>query len=96
MSRLSGIKIPPDDVRGVRAVGGLTNLDGYVIINTGGEIMAFETKLILKLIAQEISKCVTAKEAYRCVRNAANVEGLKLPTFDGMKKELENDEDEDE
>jgi len=53
--------------------------------------MAYDTKLIVKLIAQGIAKCDTVKEAYRYVKNAASVEGMELPTYEEMKEELEKE-----
>ena len=44
--------------------------------------MAYETKVILSLLAQSISKVQTIEEAYDVIRNAANVEGIQLPTFE--------------
>lgn len=55
--------------------------------------MAYETKVILKLIAQDVVKAKTVKEAYRAIKSAASVEGMELPSFDKMKKELESDEE---
>jgi hypothetical protein len=51
-------------------------------------IMAYETKVILTLLAQQISKCDTIEEAYLAVTMAANVEGLELPTIDEMKEKM--------
>ena len=48
--------------------------------------MAFETKVIMSLLAQSISKADTVEEAYNVVRAAAGVEGLKLPSYEDMKK----------
>lgn len=51
--------------------------------------MAYETKVILALLAQQIGKSKTIKEAYTAVVRAANVEGLDLPTYEEFQKELE-------
>jgi len=56
-----------------------------------GDKMAYETKVILTLLADRISKANSAKEAYKVVANAAKVEGLELPTFE----EARNSENED-
>jgi len=51
--------------------------------------MAYETKVILSLIAEGIAKAQTVKAAYQSVVRAANVEGVKLPSYEEMKAELD-------
>ncbi|MCL2574402.1 MAG: hypothetical protein FWE34_07625 [Defluviitaleaceae bacterium] len=51
--------------------------------------MAYETKVILSLLADHIGKAKSVKEAYNVVVKAANVEGLKLPSYEEFQKELE-------
>jgi len=46
--------------------------------------MAFETKVILSLLARHIAKADNLEEAYEAVVDAANVEGLDLPSYDTM------------
>ena len=57
--------------------------------------MAYETKVILTLLAEAIARTNSAKEAYGCVVRAASVEGIKLPTFTELremqKQEAEKD-----
>ena len=55
----------------------------------GDSIMAYETKVILMLLAQQVGRAKTIKEAYTIIAAAANVEGVKLPTFEEFQKELE-------
>jgi len=43
--------------------------------------MAFETKVILKLLAEAIINAETLEEAYDAVTGAASVEGLALPSY---------------
>ena len=50
--------------------------------------MAYETKVILTLLAQQISKCSSVNEAYNAVKIAANVEGLEIPPLETMQKKL--------
>ena len=50
--------------------------------------MAYETKVNLMLLAQQIAKCETIEEAYNAIAMAANVEGMNLPTFEEFKREL--------
>ena len=52
--------------------------------------MAYETKVILSLIAQLIGKAETLKEAYEAVIKAANIEDMQLPSYETYKKELED------
>ena len=54
--------------------------------------MAYETKVILTLLAQQIAKSKSVEDAYAAVRMAANVEGLQLPVLDEMLKELGEEE----
>ncbi|MCL1924419.1 MAG: hypothetical protein FWF50_02420 [Defluviitaleaceae bacterium] len=49
--------------------------------------MAYETKVILALVANQVGKSKTIKEAYDVVVNAANIEGLKLPKYEDFLKE---------
>ena len=51
--------------------------------------MAYETKVILTLLAQQVGKSKTIKEAYNAIVRAANVEGLSLPTYEEFVKELD-------
>ena len=50
--------------------------------------MAFETKVILSLLARHIAKAESLEEAYEAVAEAANVEGLDLPSFQEMLKKV--------
>lgn len=56
--------------------------------------MAYETKVILKLLADGIGRTQTTKEAYNVVVRAANVEGLQLPTFEEFQSELKKEREE--
>ena len=50
---------------------------------------AYETKVILALLAQQIGRAKTIKEAYTLVVQAANVEGFQLPPYEEFLEELE-------
>jgi hypothetical protein len=50
--------------------------------------MAYETKVILSLLAQQIGKSRSVREAYMAVVKAANVEGVELPSYEDYQKEL--------
>ena len=54
-----------------------------------GDEMASETKLILALLAQQVGKAKSVKEAYNsivkaynAVGEATNVEGMQLPSYE--------------
>jgi len=51
--------------------------------------MAYETKVILTLLAQQIGNAESVQEAYEYVVRAASVEGVQLPSFEEWKKEVE-------
>ena len=44
--------------------------------------MAYETKVILMLLAQRIVLAESVKEAYNVIATAASVEGVQLPSFE--------------
>ena len=54
--------------------------------------MAYETKVILTMIADAIARAKTTKEAYGFVVRAANAEGLSLPSYEEFKALIENEE----
>jgi len=43
--------------------------------------MAYETKVILKLLASQVAKAENLEEAYDAIVDAANVEGMDLPSY---------------
>ena len=51
--------------------------------------MAYETKVILSLLAQRIAEASSIEEAYEAVVMAANVEGVQLPSYVEYMKSLE-------
>jgi len=57
----------------------------------GGETVAYETKVILILIAQQIAQAKSLEEAYAAIQMAANAEGLQLPPMDEMLKQLKGE-----
>jgi hypothetical protein len=50
--------------------------------------MALETKVLLKLIAHAVATAENLDEAYFAVQNAANVEGIDLPSYEDYRKEI--------
>ena len=55
--------------------------------------MAYETKVILKSLANQISMAKSVKQAYKMVKDMAEVEGMKLPSFEESKKALIDEEE---
>jgi len=53
--------------------------------------MAYETKAIFSLLAQSVARAKTIKEAYNIIAMAANVEGMKLPSYDECIAMIEDD-----
>ena len=60
---------------------------------SGGNCMAYETKVILKGLANQISMAKSVKQAYKMVKSVAEVEGLKLPTFEESKMAFTEEDD---
>jgi hypothetical protein len=56
--------------------------------------MAYDTKVILSLLAESAAKASSAKEVYNSIVKAANVEGLKLPSYEEHRKQLEQEKEE--
>ena len=54
-----------------------------------GTDMAYETKVILTLLAQQVGRASSVREVYMMIVRAANIEGVKLPDYDEFLKELE-------
>ena len=52
--------------------------------------MAYETKVILALLAQLVGKAKNVKEAYNAIVKAANVEGMQLASYEEFLKEMED------
>ena len=50
--------------------------------------MAYETKVILTLLAQQVGKAKSLREAYTSIVEAASVEGLQLPSYDEYREKL--------
>ena len=59
------------------------------IAKKGVIIVAYETKVILMLLAQQVAKSKTVKEAYNAIARAASVEGVVLPPFEEFLAELD-------
>jgi len=61
---------------------------GSRLTQEGGDEMAYETKVILTLLAEYVGRAETVEEAYEVIVRAANVEGLELPNYEDFKKAL--------
>jgi|GEM_PF-715448 len=49
----------------------------------------YETKALLSLLANSIARAQSVKEAYSVIIEAANVEGVNLPTYKEKLEEIE-------
>ena len=56
--------------------------------------MAYETKAIFSLLANSIGRTKSVREAYNVVVKAANVEGVRLPTYEEFIEELKEEQQE--
>jgi predicted methyltransferase len=52
-------------------------------------VVVLETKVILTILGESIARATSVREAYNFVQKAANVEGVNLPAYDEMRKEIE-------
>jgi hypothetical protein len=70
-------------------------LKGFALFHVfkGGDEMAYETKVILQSLANQIVFAKTPKQAYDMVRSAAEVEGMKLPDYEKAKARWIADEE---
>ena len=50
--------------------------------------MAYETKVILKLLANQVARAESLEEAYIFIAEAANVEGLEVPSYEEAKRKF--------
>ena len=50
--------------------------------------MAYDTKVILSSLAQNIAKSETVEEAYMAVIESANVEGVQIPSYEEAIKKI--------
>ena len=50
--------------------------------------MAYETKVILRMLANQVALAETTEQAFEMIRSAAQVEGLTIPGYEEVRKEL--------
>ena len=50
--------------------------------------MAYETKVILMMLANQVALAKTTKQAFEMIRSAAQVEGLSIPEFEQVRAAL--------
>ena len=53
--------------------------------------MAFDTKALLAVLGEGVGRAKTVREAYKYIQKAANVEGVRLPSYDDFLKEVEEE-----
>ena len=58
--------------------------------------MAYETKVILRSLANQIALAKTPKQAFEMVRTTAQVEGLTIPDIEKVREQLLGKESEEE
>lgn len=51
--------------------------------------MAYDTKAMLSLLADNVAKSETLKEAYLSIMKAANVEGVALKSYEEAREDIE-------
>jgi hypothetical protein len=59
----------------------------FPVLTKGGIILAYETKVILKAIAEIVISNDSQRDIYEALSRIANAEGIVLPPFDEVKKE---------
>jgi len=57
--------------------------------------MAYETKVILKSLANQVAKAKSLREAYEAIRDVANVEGVQLLPYDDVLNRFKEIEEKD-
>jgi hypothetical protein len=58
--------------------------------------MAYETKVILQSLANQVALAKTTKQAYNMIRSAAEVEGMKLPDYEKARAVIMEDDESEE
>jgi hypothetical protein len=54
----------------------------------GVKVVAYETKVILTLLAHQMARADNVREAYLALADAANAEGVHLPDYDDLRKRI--------
>ena len=55
--------------------------------------MAYETKVILMMLANQVALAKTTKQAFEMIRSAAQVEGLTIPDYEEVRAALMGEEE---
>ena len=50
--------------------------------------MAYETKVILRSLANQVALAKSTKQAFDMIRSAAEVEGLKIPEMEEVRRQF--------
>ena len=90
--------------RGEAGVGGVTpirkigqwRIHGFVARSAkrGRNTMPYETKVLLKMMAKFVLRAKSMKDVYSFIAEAANAEGVVLPSYEEAKKQDEELESE--
>jgi len=65
-----------------------------VLSKEGADEMAFETKVILTLLLQQVGMSDTVKQAYELIAAAANVEGIEALSYEEFLKKIGKEKNE--
>ena len=57
---------------------------------------AYETKVILKMLANYTAQAKSIEDIYKFIQNAANAEGLELPPYEVLKREYSGKKEEED
>ena len=58
--------------------------------------MAYETKVILMSLANQVALAKTTKQAFEMIRSAAQVEGLTIPDYEKIRAKFMSDDEAEE
>ena len=55
--------------------------------------MAYETKVILMSLANQVAMAKTTKQAFEMIRSAAEVEGVSIPDYEVVRAKFMDEEE---
>ena len=58
-----------------------------------GISMAYETKVILMMLANQVALAKTTRQAFEMIRSAAQVEGVSIPDYETVRAALMGEEE---
>jgi len=66
----------------------------FVVVKLeGGNPMAYETKVILMSLANQVAMAKTTKQAFEMIRSAAEVEGVSIPDYEVVRAKFMDEEE---